>query len=196
MANTTRSSQSSSRAGSGAISLIFFTLVWSGFLLLMWRAQAFERGPLWIWLFPLFGLLLACIAVIQLRERLYGGRVRLKLSQDPVPHGVPIKADFTLDKPLTAQHWQVEITLYANAKNSSNSTLLWSQDFAAHSTMPNRVSAQVMLPAEQPSTQASQERLYYAITMTLRGAGTSWTFNLVTRAATVAERGFAASSGS
>jgi hypothetical protein len=157
MASNTRTSQTSSHAGSGAIALVFFTIVWCGFLLLMWRTAAFERGPFWIWLFPLFGLLLTWIAVQQLRERLHGGRVQLKLSQDPVPHGVPIKADFTLDKLLTAQHWQVEITLYANAKNSSDSTLLWSQDFAAYSTMPRHVSAQVMLPAEQPSTQASQD---------------------------------------
>jgi hypothetical protein len=195
MSEQIQQSQTSTRAGGAAIPLVFFSLIWDGALFLMYRSAAFERAPLWIWLFPFFGLLITWAAVQQLRERLRGGGAQLTLSQDPVPHGLPMRADFTLDKGLSAERWNVEISLRSSDSKSSGSTHIWSQDFAAQSVMAGQVHCDFMLPAEHPSTRAAQGSITYAMTMTLKGAGASWAFNLATRAATVAERSFALGAG-
>jgi hypothetical protein len=125
------------------------------------------------------------------RQRLKGGGVSLKLSQDPVPHGVPVAVEFQIDRSITADTWLVEAKIESSARNQSGFGLVWSQDYAARQSGTRRVQAEVTMPSDMPSTVASDRDTSYRVTLTLKAGGLEWTFDLKTRTARAGEAQFA-----
>ncbi|QTN29780.1 ankyrin repeat domain-containing protein [Rhodoferax sp. AJA081-3] len=183
-------SQTRTRAGKGAEALTVFAIVWDTIVLKL----MVPTGDIPFWfkaLFVLAGVGVTWGALYLWRQRLKGGGARLKLSQDPVPHGVPVTVEFQIDRSITANQWQVEAKLESSARNQSGFGLVWSQDYPARAVDAHHIRAEVTLPSDMPSTAASDRDMAYSMTLTLRADGVEWTFDLKTRKARESELQFA-----
>lgn len=186
-------SQRSTRAGAGALFLTLFALVWNA---MVWGLLMPEKGAPMLFkaVFVIAGLLVTLGAVLSWRDRLRGGGVSLRLEQDPVPHGVPTTAYFTLRKPLALQVWTLDVVLDTAKGPQSGFGRVWEGSFPA-TTVPSVVAGQIVvqevkvdftLPADVPSTQDKDFRA----TLVLKGDGLSWRFNIQTRPGTASELTF------
>lgn len=183
-------SQKRSQAGKGAGFLTVFALVWNWFVFALMLPKS--GIPFWFKaIFAMIGVIVAFGAAQLWRQRLKGGSVSLTLSQDPVPHGVPVVVEFEVDRSISADKWLVEAKIMSRSNGNSSFGMLWSQDFTATPTQSHRVRAEVALPSDFPSTAASDEDTAYLVTLTLKANGVDWTFNLETRRASASEEQFA-----
>jgi ankyrin repeat protein len=175
-------SQTRTRAGQGAEFLTLFSIVWDAVVLLLIIPN--NEIPFWFKsVFVLAGFGVTWTAIYLWRQRLKGGGVSLRLSSDPVPHGVPVRVEFQVDRSIDAGQWLVEVKIESSARNQSGFGLVWSQDFIARRTGTHRLAAEVTLPSDMPSTAASDRDTTYRATLTLKAGGLEWSFDLVTRAA-------------
>ena len=186
-------SQRNTQAGAAAGALTLFTLVWNG---LVWGLLMPEQGaPIWFkGLFVAAGALVALATVAAWRNRLRGGGVTLRLEQDPVPHGVPTTAYFTLRKPLALQVWTLDVMLDTAKGPQSGFGRVWEGSFPA-TTVPSVVAGEIVvqevkvefnLPADLPSTQDKDFRA----SLELHGDDLSWRFDIQTRPGTASELTF------
>ena len=188
-----KASQRSTQAGAGAGFLTLFTLIWNG---VVWGLLVPEQGaPTWFKaVFVIAGLLVAWGSVVSWRNRLRGGGMRLRLEHDPVPHGVPTTAYFTLAKPLALQVWTLDVELDTAKGPQSGFGRVWEGRFPA-TTVPSVVAGEIVvqdvkvefsLPADLPSTQDKDFRA----TLVLHGDDLSWRFDVQTRPGTASELTF------
>lgn len=182
-------SQTRTRAGQGAEFLTLFSFVWDAVVLML---MVPNRGiPFWFKaVFVVADVGVTWATLYLWRQRLTGGGVSLKLSQDPVPHGVPVTVEFQIDRSIDADSWLVEAKIESSARNQSGFGLIWSQDFAASQVEAHRIKAEVTLPSDMPGTAASDRDMTYCVTLTLKAAGLEWGFGLKTRAARATETQF------
>ncbi len=167
-----------------------FAIVWDAIVLKLMVPVG--HIPFWFKaLFVLAGAAVTLSALYLWRQRLQGGGVSLKLSQDPVPHGVPVAVEFQIERPITANQWLVEAKMESSARNQSGFGLIWSQDYPASPVDAHRIRAQVTFPSDMPSTAASDRDMTYSATLNLRADGLEWAFNLKTRTAQASEVQFA-----
>jgi Ankyrin repeats (3 copies)/Ankyrin repeats (many copies) len=184
-------SQKRTVAGSGAVFITLFALIWDAIVLRFVIPQ--PHIPLWFKaIFALAGLLVTWGALYAWRQRLAGGGIGLRLSHDPVVHGTPVLAGFDLSKPISAAQWRVEAKITSKARNQSSFGTVWSQEFAAQLLNGTHVSAEFKLPTDFPATTASGGDTSYACTLTLKADGLRWDFDLCTRQATAGEALFGA----
>lgn len=182
-------SQTRTRAGQGAEFLTLFSVVWDAVVLMLMVPN--RDIPFWFKaVFVVAGVGVTWATLYLWRQRLAGGGVSLKLSQDPVPHGVPVTVEFQIDRSIDADSWLVEAKIESSARNQSGFGLIWSQDFAASQVEAHRIKAEVTLPSDMPSTAASDRDMTYCVTLTLKAAGLEWGFGLKTRAARATETQF------
>jgi ankyrin repeat protein len=190
---TSKPSQRSTRAGAGALFLTLFALVWNA---MVWGLLMPEKGApaLFKALFVIAGVLVALVAVLSWRDRLRGGGVSLRLEKDPVPHGAPTTAYFTLRKPLALQVWTLDVVLDTTKGPQSGFGRVWEGSFPA-TTVPSVIAGQIVvqevkvdftLPADLPSTQDNDFRA----TLVLKGDGLTWRFDIQTRPGTASELTF------
>ncbi len=180
--NKPERSQTRTRAGQGAEFLTLFTIVWDAVVLMLMVPNG--GIPLWFKsIFVLAGVGVTWLTFYLWRQRLKGGGVSLTLSQDPVPHGVPVAVEFQIDRPIAANTWLVEAKIESSARNQSGFGLVWSQDFAANQNGAHRIQAEVILPSDMPSTAASDRETMYRVALILKANGLEWAFNLKTRTA-------------
>jgi ankyrin repeat protein len=188
-----KASQRSTQAGAGAGFLTLFTLFWNG---VVWGLLVPQHGaPTWFKaVFVIAGLLVAWGSVVSWRNRLRGGGMRLRLEHDPVPHGVPTTAYFTLAKPLALQVWTLDVELDTAKGPQSGFGRVWEGRFPA-TTVPSVVAGEIVvqdvkvefsLPADLPSTQDKDFRA----TLVLHGDDLSWRFDVQTRPGTASELTF------
>jgi ankyrin repeat protein len=188
-----KASQRSTRAGAGAVFLTLFTLMWNW---VVWTVLVPEVGaPVWFkGVFVVAGVVMALAAVIAWRNRLRGGGMNLRLEQDPVPHGVPTTAYFTLRKPLALQVWTLDVVLDTTNGPQSGFGRVWEGSFPA-ATVPSMEGGEIVvqevrveftLPADLPSTQGHDFRA----TLVLHGDDLSWRFDIQTRPGTASELTF------
>ncbi|MES2951026.1 MAG: ankyrin repeat domain-containing protein [Pseudomonadota bacterium] len=183
-------SQTRTRAGQGAEFLTLFALVWDAVVLKLMVPDG--EIPFWFkTVFVLAGVAVTWSAVYLWRQRLKGGGVSLALSQDPVPHGVPIIVKFQMDRSIEADQWLVEAKIESSARNQSGFGLVWSQDYAARPSGAHHIQAEVTLPSDMPSTAASDRDTTYRVVLTLKADGVEWAFDLKTRVARAGEAQFA-----
>ncbi|QCB47035.1 ankyrin repeat domain-containing protein [Hydrogenophaga sp. PAMC20947] len=186
-------SQRSTRAGSGAGFLTLFTLIWNA---MVWGLLVPDQGaPVWFKaVFVVAGALVAWATIVSWRDRLRGGGVSLRLEEDPVPHGVPTTAYFTLRKPLALQIWTLDVVLDTAKGPQSGFGRVWEGSFPA-TTVPSVVAGEIVvqdvkvefnLPADLPSTQDKDFRA----TLVLKGDDLSWQFDFQTRPGTATELTF------
>ncbi len=181
-------SQTRTRAGHGAEFFTLFSLVWDAVVLLLMVPN--NDIPFWFKsAFVLAGVVVTWSAIYLWRQRLKGGGVSLKLSQDPVPHGVPVVVEFQIDRPINADQWLVEAKIESSARNQTGFGLVWSQDYIAQRRTTHRIVAEVSLPSDMPSTAASDRDTTYRISLTLKASGLEWSFDLKTRTARTGEVG-------
>ncbi len=186
MARKARPSQTTSKAGPGAIFLTVFAVVWN--TLVVKLVVPGSDIPFWFKaIFVLAGLAVAWGALFSWRQRYRGGGARLQLAQDPVPHGVPVAVAFQLARHVDADSWQVETKISASNRDHSTFGTLWVQDYPAHCTDGYRARAEVTLPSDFPSTAASNSDTQYRVTLTLKARGIAWAFELQTRSASGGE---------
>lgn len=163
---------------------------------MVWGLLMPEKGAptLFKAVFVIAGLLVSLGAVISWRDRLRGGGASLRLEQDPVPHGVPTTAYFTLRKPLALEVWTLDVVLDTAKGPQSGFGRVWEGSFPA-TTVPSVIAGQIVvqevkvdftLPADLPSTQDKDFRA----TLVLKGDGLSWRFNIQTRPGTASELTF------
>ncbi|WP_157559374.1 ankyrin repeat domain-containing protein [Hydrogenophaga crassostreae] len=186
-------SQRSTRSGASAGLLTLITLAWNA---MVWGLLVPDQGaPAWFKaLFVVVGLLVAWGSVVLWRDRLRGGGVSLTLEQDPVPHGVPTTAYFTLRKPLALRIWTLDVVLDTAKGLQSGFGRVWEGSFPA-STVPSMVAGEIVvqdvkvefsLPADLPSTQDKDFRA----ALVLKGDNLSWRFDIQTRPGTASELTF------
>ncbi len=190
---TRKPSQRSTRSGASAGLLTLFTLVWNA---MVWGLLMPDQGaPTWFKaVFVIVGLLVAWGSVVTWRDRLRGGGVSLRLEQDPVPHGVPTTAYFTLRKPLALQVWTLDVVLDTAKGPQSGFGRVWEGSFPA-TTVPSVVAGEIVvqevkvefsLPADLPSTQDDNFRA----ALVLKGDDLSWRFDIQIRPGTASELTF------
>jgi hypothetical protein len=188
--HTPQPSQTQSRAGKGAVFLTLFVLVWDTVVFKVLLPQ--HDIPFWFKaIFVLVSLAATWGALSSWRQRIKGGRASLALSQDPVPHGVPIVATFQVARTISTDVWQVEAKIESSGRHQSGFGLVWAQDFAASTIDGQRIRAEVTLPHDFPSTESSDDETNYRVTLTLKANGIDWPFNLSTRNASSSELQFA-----
>ena len=186
-------SKRSTRAGAGAVFLTLFTLVWNA---MVWGILVPDLGaPFWFKaVFVACGVLVGLGAAAAWRNRIRGSEVSLRLEEDPVPHGVPTTAYFTLRKPLALHVWTLDVTLDTAKGPQSGFGRVWEGSFPA-TTVPSVIAGEIVvqevkveftLPADLPSTQ---ERGFRA-GLVLKGDGLSWRFDIQTRPGTASELTF------
>jgi hypothetical protein len=179
-------SQTHTKAGLGAIPRTFAALIWNAIVIMaVIPAQNF---PYWFKaMFVVSGFLLALVAVNEWRQRVLGGVVRMQLSKDPMPHGIPVPVKFQIARRIQANTWQVEAKIESRSSNQSCFGLVWWQDYPAQAINRNHVHAEVILPSDCPSTAASDEDTQYYVALTLRANGLGWPFYVNTRSANSTE---------
>jgi hypothetical protein len=186
-------SKRSTRAGAGAVFLTLFTLVWNA---MVWGILVPDLGaPFWFKaVFVACGVLVGLGAAAAWRNRIRGSEVSLRLEEDPVQHGVPTTAYFTLRKPLALHVWTLDVTLDTAKGPQSGFGRVWEGSFPA-TTVPSVIAGEIVvqevkveftLPADLPSTQ---ERGFRA-GLVLKGDGLSWRFDIQTRPGTASELTF------
>lgn len=182
-------SQTRTRAGQGAVFVTLFSVVWDAVVLTL--LIPISGAPFWFKaIFVMVGVGMTWLSVYLWRQRLKGGSVKMTLSQDPVPHGVPVIVEFQVDRSISADKWLVEAKIESGARNQSSFGLVWSQDYAASQVEAHRVRAEVTLPSDFPSTAASDRDTTYRVTLTLKANGLAWAFDLKTRTASAGEAQF------
>ncbi len=186
-----KSSQSSANAGEGALA---WTVIVLAFNALVWRRVMPDAAVpgLVKAVFVLVGALLVLLCAVVWLSRMFGGGAGLALSQDPVAHGLPNLATFTLSRPLNIAAWTVEALVETSEGPQSGFGQVWRGSFAAtpQCTMvggqmvTQAVTAAFTLPVNVPSTQDK----HFRATLTLKGgANLSWNFSLQTRAASASK---------
>ena len=180
--------QRQASAGAGAWFLTVFALIWNGFVwsLLISNGQV----PLWFkGLFVLVGAAVAAAALAAWAQRLRGGSVTLALSLDPVEHGRPVQVRFEVPAKTMAgepRPWQVQARLESTTSRQSGFGCVWQQTFTARPDAAGRIVAEVVLPADMPSTAASDGDTTYRSMLTLGTDNLTWDFEISTVAATSA----------
>ena len=184
--NKSDQSQTRTRAGKGAEVFTLFAVLWDAAVLM---GMVPSSGiPFWFkTVFVLAGVGVTWATVYLWCQRLKGGGVSMKLSQDPVPHGVPVVVEFQVDRSIGTDKWLVEAKIESSARNQSGFGLIWSQDYTASQSDAHRIQAEVTLPSDMPSTAASDSDMIYCVTLTLQAGGLEWAFDLKTRAARAGE---------
>lgn len=182
-------SQTRTRAGQGALFVTLFSVVWDAIVLTL--LIPISGAPFWFkTIFVMVGVGMTWLSVYLWRQRLKGGSVNMTLSQDPVPHGVPVIVEFQIDRSISADQWLVEAKIDSSARNQSGFGLIWSQDYAAIQAEAHRIRAEVTLPSDYPCTAASDRDTTYRVTLTLKANGLEWAFDLKTRTASASEAQF------
>lgn len=184
-------SQTRTRAGQGAEFFTVFSIVWDAVVLIL----MVPNSGMSFWFKSVFVLAGAGVTwgtVYLWRQRLKGGGVSLKLSQDPVPHGVPVAVEFQVDRSIDADAWLVEVKIESSERNQSGFGLIWTQDYAANQSETHRIKAEVTLPSDMPSTAVSDRDTTYRVTLILKANGLEWAFALQTRVARYGEVQFPA----
>nr|WP_315237640.1 hypothetical protein [uncultured Albidiferax sp.] len=173
--------------GTGAPMLAVIAIVWNA---LAWGLVMPEPG-LAEWfkgVAALTGVGLAVGTLLLWLSRLRGNDVTLQLSQDPVPHGVPTMATFTLTRPLRAQAWTLLATIDSPDEDMSGFGRVWERKFMA-SPVPTLVDGELMvqavtveftLPTDLPG---SEDDLWY-VSLVLQGDEATWPFHIETQAET------------
>jgi hypothetical protein len=129
----------------------------------------------------LLGFLIAFRFLKAWWDSVTGGLVKLRIPQDPLPHGLAHELKFQLFKDIPAQDWAVRIALIHRSGTSSFHDL-WKEEFHATATGTREVTCTITLPADMPSTESSLSdgSDYYSINLTLVGGGHEWLFRLCT----------------
>ena len=139
--------------------------------------------PWWFRLiFTVCSASLAVAAVLAWSQRIRGGSAILHLSEDPAPHGMPVVATFLLGRPVVSEQWWALAEIDASLKHQTGFGGVWSQRFEAAQVTEDHVRCEFTLPADQPSTAASDNETTWRVTLTLHAQGTQWPFELQTRA--------------
>lgn len=185
-------SQRHTRAGAGAWFLTVFSVVWNA---MVWALLMPSDAPTWFKVaFGLAGGLVVWGSVVAWRHRIRGGGLDLHLSQDPVPHGVPVEARFTLNKPLAVDTWTLNALVETSEGPQSGFGEVWKGDFPL-TTVPAMVDGVVgvqslqatfALPVDVPSTLDR----HFRAKLTLQGDALTWSFALRTRPAMASELAF------
>ena len=187
--------QSKTSAGRGALILTVIAIVWNA---LVWGLLIPETGfsiATWFKVASvLVGALLALGAAQRWVSRLRGTGVTLNLTHDPVPHGEPTTAVFTLGRPLKVQAWTLLVTIDSPDEDLSGFGRVWERKFAvtavpvmiAGEIMVQSVRADFTLPVDLPSTQDD----FWCVSLLLEGDGMKWPFVIETRPATASEQAF------
>lgn len=189
-----KSSQSSANAGEGAWALTVIALACNA---IVWRRVVPDAAvpALVKAVFVLVGALLVLLCAVVWRSRMFGGGAGLALSQDPVAHGLPNLATFTLSRPLDVATWTVEALVETSEGQQSGFGQVWRGRFAATpqftmvggQTVTQAVTAAFTLPVDVPSTQDK----HFRATLTLKGgANLGWRYSLQTRPASASELAF------
>lgn len=182
-------SRHQARSGAGAWFLTAFSLVWN---VVVWALLMPSDAPAWFkGIFVLAGCLVAWGTVMVWRQRIQGGGLEMHLSEDPVPHGVPVVARFTLSKSLDVTRWTMGVLVETSEGPQSGFGRVWSADFpvTVESTLEGGVlsaralQATFVLPVDVPSTQDPR----FCVSLTLKGDTLTWDFSLRSRPATASE---------
>jgi hypothetical protein len=177
------------RSGAGAWFMTAFALIWN---VVVWALLVPSEAPGWFkGVFALAGGLVVWAAVTLWRQRIQGCDLDMQLTDDPVPHGVPVVARFMLGKPLVVDRWSMEVLVETSEGPQSGFGRVWSADFpvTAEPTLEGGVlstralQANFVLPVDVPSTQDR----HFRISITVKGDALTWHFSLRSRPATASE---------
>jgi hypothetical protein len=182
MHNTTSHHKTS--AGTGAPRLTLIALVWNA---LVWGFLISSPGPA-VWFKGFMVLVGAGIALFAALLWLSGRRnagVTLQLSQDPVPHGIPTTATFTLARPQRVQNWALRVTIDSPDEDLSGFGRVWDKKVTTTAfptlvdgeLMVQSIQAEFTLPADLPSTAGDVG----FVSLVLEGEDGSRTFVIATQ---------------
>ncbi len=170
-----------------AIAIAWNALVWGLIMPHPGTAEWFKGVAI------LTGVGLAAGALLLWLSRLRGNGVTLHLSQDPVPHGVPTVATFTLSRPLKAQVWTLLVTIDSPDEEMSGFGCIWERKFVA-SPVPTLVDGELMVQAVTaeftlPTDLPSSEDDFWFVSLVLQGEDETWPFHIETDTETVRASG-------
>lgn len=175
--------QKTANAGAGAGFLTVFAIVWNALVWFMLVPNS--QAPFLLKsLFVLAGILVAVLALMACIQRVRGGSAQLDLTREPVEHGVPFQANFTVPARVDATQWRVQARIESTTRHQSGFGCLWEQWFTAQYAAAGRITAQVLFPADLPCTASSDDETTYRAVLVLSSGHLQWDFPLSTMAAT------------
>jgi Ankyrin repeats (3 copies) len=190
MNTVAKRSQTKSNAGAPALWFITIFILFWDVMVLRFLIPANNAPFLFKAIFVLVGLLFTVGTVLVWRDRILGGNVSLRLSIDPVPHGVQVPVQFELSKAIKAKTWSVEAkfeSLHTGSENNHYS-IIWSQVFPAHLISSQVVSSNFVFPSDySPKNSKGDKHAYYNRVISLKADNFTWSFLLETRDATASE---------
>jgi hypothetical protein len=176
-------SQKVAIAGKAAWVLTFFILIWNS--LVFGLMLPIRDIPFWFKaIFVVAGFAITVVTVFSWRARILGGKVVLRLSNDPVPHGLNVYAKFKLAKPIQAKLWAVE-AMVQTLEGETNTTV-WRQIFPVQAMSTRRLTARFAFPSDY-SPKYSYNSPNCKRTLTLKADELSWEFTLKARNAASSE---------
>jgi hypothetical protein len=179
-------SQKQSSMLGAVVFITIFTLIWDsvvfGFML--------PRGNIPFWfkaIFVIAGFGVTVATVFAWQNWILGGSTKLRLSSDPVPHGVNVSAEFELSKTVKAAIWSVEVKLQHQCKGSDDFSALWSQTFPARRISTRLVNADFVFPSDYSPKNLNETSTLYKRSLTLKADKLTWDFLLEARDASSSE---------
>ncbi|HEY0685697.1 MAG TPA: ankyrin repeat domain-containing protein [Steroidobacter sp.] len=181
-----RQSNTTAMAGQLAVGLTIVSCLWIGVLWLV--REPFARAPVFFAsVFWLVGLMLVVCAVLQWRERLRAGGATLRLTQDPLPLGIPLNIAVEFAREPAAGDWRAKVYVRRQLLREEDPRMAWRTELAISQPVGNRATFTLQLPADVPDTVGGSREKSVGCELHIHGPRGAWAFRLATRPATERE---------